>query len=129
MKTKIQIRPTLDASIVDDKMSPLERFQNITLRPILKMQHALLMSAVQFYIDKKKNVFHKTQSEKQGDYIENQIIGDKNIFLELRGMILGQFTVEEYQFYCEHSSEVNKRIKGMMVQRVVSGIDELVLKH
>ena len=125
MKTKIQIRPALDASIVGNNMSELEQFQNKTLRPILKMQHSLLIAAVRFYIEKKKNLFYKTQAEKQGDYIENQIIGDQNIFNELRGMILGQFTVEEYHFYCEHSSEVNKRIKGMMVKRIVSGIDEL----
>ena len=56
MKSKESIRPTLTPSITEGKLSPLEKFQNKTLRPILKMQHALLIAAVRFYIEKKKNV-------------------------------------------------------------------------
>ncbi len=88
------------------------------------MQHTLLISAVKSNFRKKKNTFYDISSEKREDYIRNQIVGDKNIFIELRGMILGQFTVLEFETYTMNHTELSKRIKEMLTQRLISAMHE-----
>ena len=44
-------------NIVSDKTLPFETFQNVTLRPIIKMQHDLILALFQSYVQKKKIVF------------------------------------------------------------------------
>ena len=43
-------------------------------------------------------------------YIENAIHKDMKFRNSLKGMIIGQFTVEEYDRYIENSSALNKRM-------------------
>ena len=52
------IRPTIASALVRDDMSAEERFQNETLRPVIKMQNHLLIVVFKNYIAKHKNVFY-----------------------------------------------------------------------
>ena len=40
----------------------------------------------------------------------------------LKGMIIGQFTVEEYLLYIENSSALNKRMMNIVKQRLLNNI-------
>ena len=53
----LRIRPEIKKTKQLDSMSTEERFQNETLRPILKLQNPLLIAVFQRYIEMRKGVF------------------------------------------------------------------------
>jgi len=113
-----QIRPQILAAKVDDTMSCGEQFQNKTLRPVLKLQNDLIVTAFQNYIVKHKNKYHELSLENQLHYIENAIQKDIKFRNSLKGMIIGQFTIEEYNAYIKNSSALNKRMMSMVIERL-----------
>ncbi len=125
MSKKISIRPNLPTDITQGNLTDIERFQNTTLRPILKLQHDLLLAVTKSYFHIKKDVFYSLEKLDQAKYITEQIVGDKNIRTELIGMIIGMMTTEEYSFYTIHSSELKRRIKTMTLERILSGIEDI----
>ncbi|SDS35704.1 hypothetical protein SAMN04515667_1991 [Formosa sp. Hel1_31_208] len=116
------IRPTIASAKVNDNMSADECFQNGTLRPIIKLQNHLLIVVFKNYITKRKNVFYDLSLPKQLAYIENAIHKDMKFRNSLKGMIIGQFTVEEYALYIQNSSALNKRMMNIVKERLVSNI-------
>ncbi len=116
------IRPIIASAQVNDNMSSDECFQNATLRPIIKMQNHLLIVVFRNYIDKRKNVFYDLSLPKQLAYIENAIHKDMKFRNSVKGMIIGQFTVEEYEIYIQNSSALNKRMMNIVKERLVSNI-------
>ncbi len=99
-------------------MSPNELFQNKTLRPVLKMQNNLLLSVFKNYIVKHKNSFHELSLQKRMLFIENAIQKDIKFRNSLKGIIIGLFTVEEYEIYIQDSSALNKRMMNMVIERL-----------
>src|SRR6056300_1813234 len=65
----LRIRPEIKKTQSFDTMSIEERFQNETLRPILKLQNPLLIEVLHNYIEKRKGVFYELPMEKKLDYI------------------------------------------------------------
>ena len=116
------IRPNIPSAQVNDRMSAEECFQNATLRPIIKMQNHLLIVVFRNYIAKRKNVFYDLSLPKQLAYIENAIHKDMKFRNSLKGMIIGQFTVEEYELYTRNSSALNKRMMNIVKERLLSNI-------
>jgi hypothetical protein len=89
----VRIRPQIKKTIQFDNMSADERFQNETLRPILKLQNPLFLVVFSNYIEKRKGVFYSLNLEKRLRYIENSLIKDQKFRNSVKGMVLGQFTV------------------------------------
>ncbi|WP_298342695.1 glyoxalase [uncultured Algibacter sp.] len=116
------IRPELPNAVIHDNMSVDERFQNLVLRPIIKFQNDLLIAVFKNYIKKHKSVFYDLSIEKRVDYIENAIQKDMKLRNAMKGMIIGMFTVEEYEIYIQNSSALNKRMMNITKQRLVSQI-------
>lgn len=112
------IRPELKQSLLHDDMSSDERFQNQTLRPIIKLQNPLLLEVFKNYIRKHKGSFYELSLEKRLEYIENSIQKDIKFRNSLKGMIIGQFIVEEYQIYIQNSSALNKRMMNIVIERL-----------
>ncbi|WP_394346266.1 glyoxalase [Maribacter caenipelagi] len=112
------IRPLIASAKIMPNMSDDERFQNETLRPILKLQNDLLLASYQNYINKMKNSFYELKLNKRMGYIANSIQKDIKFRNSLKGMIIGQFTVEEYEIYIKNSSALNKRMMNMVVKRI-----------
>ena len=126
MKTRtndlLRIRPTLPNVQIYDSMSIEERFQNTTLRPVLMLQNDLLIEVFKSYIVKQKNTFYELPLPKQLSYIENVIHKDMKFRNSIKGMIIGQFSVEEYAIYIQNSSALNKRMMNLVKERFVSQI-------
>ena len=118
----LQCRPEISSALFFDTMSPDERFQNATLRPIVKLQSELFIVVFKNYVSKHKNVFYDLSVEKQVDYIGNAIHKDMKFRNSLKGMIIGQFTVEEYELYITNSSALNKRMMNIVKERLISNI-------
>ena len=102
-----------------------EKFQNETLRPILKIQNDLLVAVFINYAVKQKNVFFDLSPEKKMDYIENVIHRDIKFRNSLKGIILGLFTISEYHEYILNSSNLNKRMMNLLIERLISQLQIL----
>ncbi len=119
----IALRPLLDLAF--EPITAVEKFQNATLRPILKFQNAAFIKVFQKYIEKRKGDFYKMDIAAQYQFIEKAIKTDmvfKNLAI---GMVVGLLTMEELIIYQTHESELNRRISTMLVQRLQSQIDFL----
>lgn len=123
-----QIRPIISSALVYDTMSDDERFQNVTLRPVIKLQNELFIEVFKNYVEKHKNVFYELSLSKQLDYIENAIHKDMKFRNSLKGMVIGQFTIEEYSIYIKNSSALNKRMMDLVKERLINHIQLLVPK-
>ena len=117
-KNLIHIRPYIVNMESFDKMSIQERFQNETLRPILKLQNSLFIEIFQNYIEKHKGIYHKFNLNEKLNYIESCLIKDQKLRNYLKGIIIGHFTLEEYGIYKKQSSELSKRIINMLKERL-----------
>ncbi|MEJ6793241.1 MAG: glyoxalase, partial [Lacinutrix sp.] len=126
MKTRdeqmLAIRPIISTIRISDNMSADERFQNLTLRPIIKLQNDLLIDVFKNYISKYKNVFYQLTLDRRLHYIDNAIHKDIKFRNALKGIIIGQFTSEEYILYITNSSALNKRMMNLVIQRLQSNI-------
>lgn len=122
------LRPTITSALVYENMSEAERFQNLTLRPVILFQKDLLVAAFKNYIAKHKNVFYDLTLAKQLDYIENAIHKDMKFRNSLKGIIIGQFTIEEYDIYIKDSSALNKRMMNLVKDRLIDHIQLLAFK-
>ncbi|WP_290697578.1 glyoxalase [Lacinutrix sp.] len=118
----LAIRPVITSIKISDNMSKEERFQNITLRPVIKLQNDLLVEVFRHYISKHKNVFYELTLERRLHYIDNAIHKDIKFRNALKGIIIGQFSTDEYLLYIENSSALNKRMMTITIQRLQSSI-------
>lgn len=124
----LRIRPEIKKHQTFDSMSDEERFQNATIRPILKLQQPLLIAAFINYANKHKGVFYELSVEKQMQYIETAIYKDQKFRNSLKGMLIGHFTVNEYQLYITNSSKLNKRMMNLVIGRLQDQMQLLVPK-
>ena len=111
-------RPIISSALVSSNMSNGERFQNETLRPIIKFQNDLFIAVFTNYIKKYKSIFYNLSLEKKMEYIENAIQKNIKFRNSLKGMIIGQFTVDEYEIYINSSSSLNKRMMNIVIERL-----------
>lgn len=107
---------------ITNQSSNEEVFQNKTLRPILKLQNDLFIAVFINYAVKQKGVFFSLSPEKKMAYIENVIQRDIKFRNSLKGMVFGLFTVDEYNEYIQNSSNLNKRMMNMLIERLKSQI-------
>ncbi|MEJ6673915.1 MAG: glyoxalase [Polaribacter sp.] len=110
-------RPVLQ-DLIKENMSALELFQNQTLRPVIKMQHGLLISAFKNYIAKRKMDLSTLTVQKQRSKTKAIFVKDINYKNLTLGMIIGAFTADEFAHYSTNPSEYNKRIIQIVIQRM-----------
>jgi hypothetical protein len=113
-----KIRPQILSAKLTETMSDEERFQNQTLRPVIKFQNDLFLHVFQNYITKRKNSFYQLTLEKRLDYVTHAIQKDLKLRNSLKGMVVGQFGIEEYELYITNSSALNKRMLNMVIKRI-----------
>ncbi len=114
----LSMRPKIATAKITANMSAEECFQNKTLRPVVKLQHDIVLAAFKNYVAKHKNVFYDLNVEKKLDYIENAIHKDMKFRNSLKGIIIGQFTLNEFELYIQNSSALNKRMMDIVKERL-----------
>jgi hypothetical protein len=124
MTSKLDLRPIIETKELENSTLE-ERFQTQTLRPVLKLQNEILLGLFKNHITESKNIFYDLSLEKKGLFIENSL--QKNIVLKnkLLGVTLGMFTIGELKVYSTQTSLYNKRIIGLIVERIRSQIHVL----
>ena len=120
---RTEIRPILKGLDSKNLNTIEEKFQNETLRPIIKMQHSLLVKYFRSYLLAKRCRFDSLTELKQLDFIYAAFKKDISFKSEIKGMILGHFTIVEFEIYSSNKSDFNKRILTMIQQRIQSVIE------
>lgn len=118
-------RPTIPTAEVNELTSPEEQFQNETLRPVIKMKHELLIAFFNQVLKAKKNQYFKISEEKRSDYVRSIFNNDLQFRNQLKGIIIGQFSIKEFKSYSTLASAINKRIVGIALERVLTHLDQL----
>lgn len=116
----LALRPAIAGAKINSQMSAEEHFQNKTLRPVAKLQNDLLLAVFRNYIAKHKNIFYTLTIAKRLNYIENAIQKDIKFRNSLKGIIIGHFTMLEYENYVNNSSALNKRMMNIVKERLES---------
>nr|WP_315239180.1 glyoxalase [uncultured Flavobacterium sp.] len=99
-----------------------ELFQNQTIRPILKLQNDLFIAVFINYVNKNKADFYSYTVEKKLQVIENSIQKDIKFRNSLKGIVMALFTIEEYDTYIKNSSDLNKRMMNLLIDRLKSQV-------
>lgn len=120
-----KVRPELPASLTEGDLKEEELFQNMVLRPVIKMQHEILILRVKSYFTTKKVIFNLMDKEKRTLAIESAFQNDNPLKKEIQGMILGQLDPAEFQTYLKFERSMNKRVVHMVRNRMLDSILEL----
>ena len=97
-----------------------EIFQNETLRPILKLQHELIITLAQEFLKSRNVTWEKVKEKDPFQWLNINIKRDIPFKNQLIGMVLGQFSKNELDEYLTFQKEMNKRIINMMTERIIS---------
>ena len=111
--------------LVKKHTTEIESFQNTIVRPIIKMQHPLLVASFKNYLEKRKVDLQSCSDLEINNKIKsiyNKDISYRNISL---GLIIGHFSTSEFSYYINYSSEINKRIIKIIHQRVNNSLSEI----
>ena len=125
MNKRIALRPVVESAKVDETTHPNEVFQNETLRPIIKMQHQLILAFVSDHVLKLNKDFMELSKGKQRTFVTNLFAKDNSFKHRLIGLILGQFTVNEFKTYISIATDVNKRILNICLERMMVHLNEI----
>jgi hypothetical protein len=107
---------------ISTQSSSDEIFQNEVLRPILKLQNDLFIVSFINYVEKNKKDFYDFTVDKKLATIENVIQKDIKFRNALKGMIIALFTLDEFATYIKNSSNLNKRMMGMLIEILKSQV-------
>lgn len=117
-------RPEL-VHLVNKDTTDVEKFQNEVLRPIIKMQHDLLIVFFENYLQKRKIDFKALSEERKKIKIKSIFEKDIHVKNLILGIVIGYFSVDEYLFYSQSSAEFNKRILQIIIQRLQDSLLEI----
>ena len=67
-------------------------------------------------------MFQNLTVEARLDYIDNSIQKDIKFRNALKGIIIGQFTLSEYELYIQNFSALNKRIMNIVKERLKNNL-------
>ena len=102
------------------EQTPIEQFQNTTIRPILKYQHTILSVFfnsnvhVQYIVSANHSLLKKQNQLKL--FVSKQLA----FRAQLLGMVTGLFTELEFEFYLSEKVNIDKRITNMILERFFS---------
>lgn len=121
----LALRPSIPAALVTNTISEEERFQNETLRPILKLQNSLLLTLFQEYIQRRKNEFYQLPEPQRPAYVQQALQKDTVLRNTIKGIVIGHFTEVEWGRYVSLSQPIDKRMLQMAIQRLQSQLEAL----
>lgn len=118
MKSNSTDRPQIP-SIQHGQAKTIEDFQNRVLRPIIKKKHQVIISASLLYFKRYKINMDSLSREKfiaKVDHLFAKNIAFKNFIC---GLVVSDFTEEEFALYEENTNEYNRRINSIVRKRVL----------
>jgi hypothetical protein len=112
---KMSIRPKLE--LLPGK-NDIETFQNEVLRPIIKLQHDILIRIFEVEMAKFKSNFLVLDEVKKTQLVleKFKVIAFKKLLV---GIIVGHFQHDELELYLTNAQEFDRRIVTMISQKVL----------
>jgi hypothetical protein len=77
------------------------------------------------YAKQYKGVFFKLNNQQQLEYIHQSLSTNQSFKSKLIGTVVGLFTTEEYVYYSQNLSALNKRVISMSIQRLQDQLEFL----
>ena len=121
MKANAKDRPEIP-SIQHGQSKLIEDFQNRVLRPIIKKKHQIIISASLLHFKRYKidsNLLSKEKFAAKVNPLFAKNIAFKNFIC---GLIISDFTENEFEQYAENVNEYNRRINTIVRKRVLDTI-------
>ena len=78
----------------------------------------MLMGLVRSQPNFEEILLRKGSAQQFHDRVRTFIVKQPSLKQLLIGMVLGMFTLEELAVYTKHATDFNKRISGMICQRI-----------
>lgn len=122
---KFESRPGIPSAEVRIGTKDIEAFQNETLRPIIKQLHSLLLNHFSNLLYTKKGRYFQISEDKKDHYIRSVFQNEFRYKSELKGMIIGNFTNQEYERYSLSTRIFDKRIYSIAKERILTNQNEL----
>jgi hypothetical protein len=91
-------------------------FLHATLRPVLKLQNALLLAVMADFVRDHHIVLRPTDQHHQ---LTELLSRNTKLRYTVVGLVTGAFTAEEHAYYRQHRSELNRRLLEMALRRVL----------
>lgn len=117
-------RPELPG-LLKPNITVVEEFQNSVIRPIIKMQHTLIVALFKLNLEKRKTNFSSLTPEKKNSVIATSLQKDISFKKMLLGSIIGHFTLEEFNLFKKNEAEYNRRIITIVTKRLQDSVLEL----
>ncbi len=116
-QARLALRPQLNLA---PAASPSETFQNDTLRPIMKLQHELIVAVFAQFLTKRKVKPDQLPASQRLAKIKELVTRDNRLRGLLFGIAIGQFTTEEMTHYLENEGDTNRRMTNLLTERLLS---------
>ena len=116
----LNLRPKIKSIQQDLNTSHLEQFQNDKLRPILKLQHEIVLVLFQSNLFRNKVLFAELKVEEKRSKLDQLFRKDLSFKNQSIGAVIGMLTLDEYTVYTKDTSSHNRRIITMLKQRIIS---------
>ena len=110
-------RPELPDEILEGISTTQEDFQNKVLRPIIKMQSDLLIAHLRNQLRVSKIQLDQLPDLKKEAALTGLFTKNQSFKREIIGMVIGKFTLEEYDIYLGFTKEINRRISQIVLNR------------
>lgn len=114
----LHYRPAIVIENPESITEDLSKFQNFTLRAVLKLQNDVLVRICTDFLQKNYKNFSQQQSLDKVKLLQQALKSNIQLKTLLFGVIAGFLTSEELDFYLQNASEINKRLSAFIFKRV-----------
>ena len=94
-------------------------------KSLTKFQNELLLAVFSKHLEENKIQFKTLRDDKQEEIIHTDLKKDLSLKNELRGLIAGHFTLDEFSFYVRNKTQINKRILELIIKRITDQKEKL----
>ena len=122
-KWLIEIRPEL--LTINTDFSITEQFQNITVRPILKLLNNTIIEFSKTFIASLEISFENKTTYEIEKTLDNLFKKHPTFKVYLMGMVISYLTADELLIYIKNQKTINKRIYVLLQERLKSQISLL----
>jgi hypothetical protein len=103
-------------------MTAIESFQNSVIRPSIKSKHDLIIAYFNHHILAQQIDVNELSTIDKIRKITKNYNNDSSIKKVILGIVIGQFTDDEFKVYITNSREFNKRISQITLNRILDFI-------
>lgn len=118
-----EIRPEI--LTINTDFSLTEQFQNITVRPILKLLNNTIIEFSKTFIASLEISFENKTTFEIEKTLDNLFKKHPTFKVYLIGMVISYLTTDELRIYLENQKTINKRIYVLLQERLKSQISLL----